>query len=205
MLYFLLLYANLGNPVYPERELATERLTKLVAQHPAIYGPFCLKLSATCSCPETAARLRIPLVRYGAWKSKNYTPKTVPVWPSCDCFVRKAGTQWVRHQFDLDDFRNKPVNDDVSCEENYPCWYSYRDATRHYVKSMIGMHRMTESEADTLLLEMWKMEKKVWSFKTLADWDKDGWQNDGFPKPGNVSYYGGVFFMPLPIPMPRGR
>lgn len=56
MLFALLCYASLADPVYDVRESATLHLTHLVDRYPSIYGPRLGEWVAASTCPETRRR-----------------------------------------------------------------------------------------------------------------------------------------------------
>lgn len=180
MLYLLFLYASLADPNFDVRERATSELARLIESKPWIYGPRLMSLAASSTEPEVAFRVRRPLQSYVHWRSLQYVPSTVPVWPICDAtFVpmflgdvrcRNIGMEWIGPRIQHDP----------------PYWTSYRKATERMIRRSLRNGATPES-CDIALYRMWEVEKKCRgdcgaSFSKAEEWK--GWM--GYPKPNQA-------------------
>lgn len=190
MLYLCCLYALLGSEDYREREYAGRGIVRLVDGWPHLYGPRLAELAARPVSPEVAFRVRRPLAVYANWRANNYVPKSVPVWPVCDCYP-------VPGPFGLDvRDRSAVARGTWAGASSGPGWTAWRAGTEQMARGMIRQGESPET-VDSLLRRMWVLEKEAGSDcgkrDVLESWTE--WRG-GYPEPPDPSTGGEREFQP---------
>lgn len=181
MLTTAALFLLLGDPRWDVRDAAEWELVRLVNARPWDYGPRLERLAGQATEPEVAFRMRRPLRVYACWQANSYVPKTVPVWPVCDCYP-VAGAD--RDGRDRQAVRQVLTLDYPAAADRGPYWRSWRAGTERMARQMIREGR-TRAEVDALLLRMWRLEIEAGSDcnaqDTLRSWEGRPWAG-GYPE-----------------------
>lgn len=186
VLYLAVLYAGLGSEDWHTREAADRAIVRLVGGRPWVYGPPLARWAGGATSPEVAARARRPCAIYARYRADAYVPRTVPVWPVCDCFPRRV--------FPGVDLRDRTA---IPCEawgaappydpatDGGPSWHRWRRPTEAMARRLIR-DGAPPADVDALLLRMWRLELAAGSDcrrrDALESWAGRPWAG-GYPDP----------------------